>query len=245
MDHGIVLSARRHGESSVVLSLLTEERGRFAGVVRGGQSRRNRGVLEQGNLLSATWRARLEEHLGNFTVEMIKGHAARLLDRPERLAALDAVCAMLDSCLAEREPHPGLFEATLALVAALDGEDWAARLVMWEIGLLGELGFGLDLSCCAATGVNDGLAYVSPRSGRAVSLSAGEPYRDRLLALPPFLLGQGVAGPADIIAGLALTGYFLQRHVYSPQGGRLPDSRERLVQSLRRMAAVVASNLDD
>lgn len=245
MDRGIVLSARRHGESSVVLKLLTQEHGRFAGVVRGGQSRRNRGVLEQGNLLSATWRARLEEHLGNFTVELEKGHAARLLDRPDRLAALDSTCAILDVCLAEREPHPELFAATLALVAALDGDDWAAHLVAWEIGLLGELGFGLDLSCCAATGANDGLAYVSPRSGRAVSLSAGEPYRDRLLPLPPFLLGHGVARPADIVAGLTISGYFLQRHIYSPQEGQLPDSRDRLLHSLRRMAAVVASNLDD
>ena len=244
MDRGIVLSARRHGDSSVVLSLLTEEHGRFAGVVRGGQSRRNRGLLEKGNLVSATWRARLEEHLGNYTVEMMTGHAARLLDRSDRLAALDAVCAMVDTCLAEREPHSELFAATLALVEALDGDNWAAHLVIWEIGLLGELGFGLDLPCCAATGVNDGLAYVSPRSGRAVSLSAGEPYRDRLLPLPPFLLGQGVAGPADISPGLALSDYFLQRHVSSPQGGRLPDSRERLLQSLRRMAAAAVSNLD-
>jgi DNA repair protein RecO (recombination protein O) len=244
IDRGIVLSARRHGESSVILSLLTETRGRHAGVVRGGQSRRNRGILEQGNLVSAAWRARLEEHLGNLTVELVTGHAARLMDRPDRLAALSAVCATLDECLAERDPHPELFAATLALVEALDGDGWAERFVAWEMGLLAEMGFGLDLSCCAATGVTEDLCYVSPRTGRAVSREAAAPYKDRLLSLPGFLIGAGPAGPPDILEGLALTGYFLERHVFAPQGARLPDARERLVDSLRRKAATEPVNLD-
>ncbi len=244
-DQGIVLSARRHGESSVILSVLTEMHGRCSGVVRGGQSRRNRGVLEQGNLVAAVWRARLEEHLGNFTVELVVAHAARLLDRAERLAALNTICRILDVCLAEREAHQALFAATIATIEALDHDDWAAHLVVWEIGLLGELGFGLDLSSCAATGTSEDLAYVSPRSGRAVSLAAGEPYRDRLLTLPSFLIGGAMAGPGDIIDGLTLSGYFLERHVYQPQGLRLPDSRERLIDGMRRKFREGPAKLDD
>lgn len=235
-DQGIVLSARKHGESSVVLSLLTAAHGRHAGVVRGGQSRRRRGVLEVGNLLFATWRARLEEHLGNFTIELETGHAARLLDRADRLVALTALCATANTSLAEREPHPETFAASLRLIEALDGDDWPARYVAWELQLLGTLGFGLDLSRCAATGASDELVYVSPRSARAVSRSAGAPYRDKLLVLPAFLIGRGDAGPRDILDGLALTGYFLHRHVYRPHGRQLPDARERLLTLLRRDA---------
>ncbi len=235
-DQGIVLSARKHGESSVVLSLLTQAHGRHAGVVRGGQSRRRRGVLEVGNLLSAVWRARLEEHLGNFTVELETGHAARLFDRADRLAALTALCATADTCLAEREPHPETFAATLRLIEALDGDDWPVLYVAWEVQLLGTLGFGLDLSSCAATGVTGDLAYVSPRSARAVSRSAGAPYRDKLLVLPAFLIGRGEAVPRDILDGLVLTGYFLHLHVYQPHNRQLPDARERLLELLRRDA---------
>ncbi len=233
-DRGIVLSARRHGESSVILSLLTEAHGRHAGLVRGGQSRRRRGVLEPGNLVAASWRARLEEHLGSYTVELETGHAARVLDRADRLAALTSICATLDCCLAEREPHPALFANTLRLIAALESEAFAALYVVWELGLLGELGFGLDLSACAATGVVDDLVYVSPRSAQAVSRAAGAPYRDKLLPLPEFLKGNGGPGPGDILDGLRLTGYFLDRHVFQPQERRFPDARERFVNLMRR-----------
>lgn len=235
-DRGIVLSARRHGESSVILSLLTAEHGRHAGVVRGGQSRRRRGVLEVGNLVAASWRARLEEHLGNFTVELETGYAARVLDSPDRLAALTALCATIDACLAERETHPALFADSLRLIASLEDPDFAAHYVVWELGLLGELGYGLDLSSCAATGVVDDLAYVSPRSARAVSRTAGEPYRDRLLPLPGFLKGGDNITPGDVFDGLKLTGYFLDRHVFHPHGGRLPDARERFLSRLRRQS---------
>jgi DNA repair protein RecO (recombination protein O) len=235
-DQGIVLSARKHGESSIVLSLLTAAHGRHAGVVRGGQSRKRRGVMEVGNLLSVTWRARLEEHLGHYSVEMTVGHAARLLDRADRLAALCALCATTDACLAEREPHPETFTASLRLIEALDGDNWQAQYVAWELQLLATLGFGLDLTRCAATGTRDQLAYVSPRSARAVSRSAGAPYHDKLLTLPEFLTGQGDAGPRDIVDGLALTGYFLHRHVYQPHGRQMPDARTRLVELLHRDA---------
>ena len=238
-DHGIVLSARRHGESSIVLALLTEAHGRHAGLVRGGQSRRRRGVLEPGNLVAAVWRARLEEHLGSYVVELETGYAARVIDRADRLAALTSICAMLDSCLAERQAHPMLFSETLRLIHDLEKEDFAARYVAWELDLLGELGFGLDLSSCAATGVVDDLVYVSPRSAQAVSRGAGKPYRDKLLRLPEFLKGAGRAGATDILDGLRLTGYFLDRHVFQPQERRLPDTRERFVNLMQRAAEKV------
>ncbi len=241
-DRGIVLSARRHGESSVILSLLTEIHGRHAGVMRGGQSRRRRGVLEIGNLVSAAWRARLEEHLGNFSIELETGYAARVLERADRLAALTSLCAILDSCLAEREQHTNLFLESLDLVEALEQRPFAVRYVVWEFGLLSELGFGLDLSSCAATGVVDDLIYVSPRSGQAVSREAGAPYKDKLLPLPPFLKGEGPLKARDVLDGLKLTGYFLDRHVLQPQGKRLPDARERLIGLLRK--AIEKDQLD-
>jgi len=233
-DHGIVLSARRHGESSVILALLTEAHGRHAGLVRGGQSRRRRGVLEPGNLVEAVWRARLEEHLGSYTVELETGYAARVMDRADRLAALTSICATLDSCLAEREAHPQLFSETLRLIHDLEKDDFSARYVTWELGLLADLGFGLDLSSCAATGAVDELVYVSPRSAQAVSRDAGAPYHDKLLRLPAFLIGTVGAVPADILDGLRLTGYFLDRHVFQPQERRLPDARERFINLMRR-----------
>ncbi len=241
-DQGIVLSARRHGESSVILSLLTEHHGRHAGVVRGGQSRRRRGVLQPGNLVAASWRARLEEHLGQYTVELEFGYAARVFDRADRLAALSSLCATLDECLAEREQHESLFTMTLRIIAALEQGPFAARYAEWELALLSELGFGLDLTSCAATGVVDDLVYVSPRSGQAVSKAAGEPYHDKLFRLPSFLREGGNATGRDILDGLRLTEYFLNRHVFQPQGRRLPDARERLHGLLRK--AVENNRLD-
>lgn len=243
-DQGIVLSARRHGESSVILSLLTAGHGRHAGLVRGGAGRRQRGLLQPGNLVTATWRARLEDHLGNFTVELLRNPSASWLDDAARLSALSSACTIADQTLPEREPSDSIFEGLLHLFAAMEAEDgntdWAAAYVEWELALLGELGFGLDLSACAATGQNDGLAFVSPRSGRAVSISAGEPYREKLLALPGFLTGAVAAGPGDVSAGLALTGFFLDRHIFAPNQRRLPDARERLLDRIRRTDAAVS-----
>lgn len=235
-DRGIVLSARRHGESAVILSLLTAEHGRHAGLVRGGAGRRRRGVLQPGNLVAATWRARLEDQLGSFAVELQKNPSAAWLDDPARLSALSSACSIADQTLPEREPCDTVFNGLSRLFEAMDAPGWAAAYVEWELALLGELGFGLDLTACAATGRNDGLAYVSPRSGRAVSVSAGEPYREKLLALPAFLIGAGPAAPEDVAAGLTLTGYFLDRHLFAPHRRRLPDPRERLVDRIRRTA---------
>jgi len=219
-DDAIVLSARRHGEANLVLSALTREHGRHLGLVKGGASRRQRPLLEIGNLLKVTWRARLEEQLGNFTVEPLGAVAATLLDDPLRLAALSAACAVADVVLPEREPHEDVYRATAALIDAISAAtDWPAAYVRWELALLAALGFGLDLSKCAATGETADLVYVSPKTGRAVSRAAGQGYHDRLLPLPLFLI-DAAATPdtADLLAGLRLTGYFLDRHVlHGPQ----------------------------
>lgn len=246
VDQGLVLSVRRHGESSVVATLLTAGHGRHAGLVRGGQSRRLRGVLQPGNLVSATWRARLEEHLGSFALELDKSLAAPLLPHADRLAALGALCALVDTGLPERESHPALFDNTAAMITALDCGDasWMPYYVQWELDFLRELGFGLDLSRCAATGRTDELAYVSPKSGCAVSRIAGEPYRDRLLTLPGFLIGEAPVvdncapdkTQAAILDGLSLTGYFIDKHVYAAHDRAMPVGRDRLVQILRRRA---------
>ena len=235
-DDGIVLSARRHGETAAILSVLTEAHGRHAGLVRGGAGRRQRGTLQQGNLVAVTWRARLEDHLGSYTVELQRSPGALWLDDPGRLAVLASACALVDMTLPEREPCDTVYQGLSRLLEALEEPYWAAAYVEWELYLLGELGFGLDLSECAATGQNDGLAYVSPKSGRAVSLSAGEPYRDKLLPLPGFLRGEGEPNPADVADGLKLTGYFLDRHLLAPHRRRLPDPRDRLVTQMLRAA---------
>ena len=237
-DTGIVLSARRHGESAAVVSLLTEHHGRHAGLVQGARGRRGRGLYQPGNTLAARWQARLAEHLGRYTCELVRAQSSVLLDDPPRLAALAAVCALTEATLAERHPYPQVYGALGHLLDALEAnERWAETVVRWELALLGELGFGLDLSACAATGAVEGLAYVSPRSGRAVSREAGAPYAEKLLPLPPFLaLSEGdtaSATAADIVAGLRLTGWFLEKHVFGGQGGRMPPARERFIDRLQ------------
>jgi DNA repair protein RecO (recombination protein O) len=229
-DEGIILSVRPHGEHSAVVHLLTRDRGRHAGLARGALGSRQRGLFQPGNLVAATWSGRLAEHLGNYSCEAIEAYAARVLDDADRLAALSAAAAVCERALPEREPHPPCYDGLRALLEALTGPHWAAVYVRWELALLAELGFGLDLTACAAGGDNDRLAYVSPRSGRAVSLAAGAPYRDRLLALPGFLVGRGDDGPGEIGAGLALTGFFLERHVFAPHHQPLPPARRRLAE---------------
>ncbi len=215
-----------------MVSLLTREHGRHAGLVRGGVGKAARGSLQPGNRLLVTWKARLEDHLGNLTWELTGSSGTAWLHDPRRLAGLSAACALAEAALPERQSHAAVFEGLLAVLGALEGDDWPALYVHWELGLLAELGYGLDLSCCAATGQADDLAFVSPRSGRAVSRAAGQPYRDRLLVLPGFLLG-AEATPADVAVGLALTGHFLERHVLGPQSKGMPAARSRLVERLQ------------
>ncbi len=242
-DDGIVLAARRHGEHALIVQLLTREHGRHAGLVRGGASSRQRGNYQPGNLVYAQWRGRLPEHLGAYVCEVKRSHAAVVLDDPLRLAALSAACAVGEAALPEREPHRPVFEGFLALLDALTGHDaWGEVYIRWELGVLAELGYGLDLSACAATGRNDELAFVSPKSGRAVSLSAGEPYRDKLLPLPAFLTDSGPASPGDLERGeleqgLRLAGYFLQNRLFASLGRGLPAARQRLAERLAKAGA--------
>ena len=232
-DEGIVLSARRHGEAAAIVTLLTQAHGRHAGLVHGGAGRRLRGVLQPGNRVAARWRARLSEHLGTMTCGISSALAASVFGDPLGLAGLSAACALADWALPEREPQPAIHDGLLHLIESLSGDAWPRLYVRWEVDLLRELGFGLDLERCAATGRNDSLAFVSPRTGRAVSLSAGEPYRDRLLTLPPFLAdGAASDTPRDIVDGLTLTAYFLERHVLAVAGRRLPAARQRLAERL-------------
>jgi len=232
-DNGYVLTARRHGENALIVTLLTEQNGRNAGLVRGGASSKRRGLYQPGNLLRATWRARLADHLGNYGCEMIRAHAAGFLDTPLPLLALSSAATLLDRALPEREPVPELYEMFGGLLAALQQDGWAVSYVRWELELLAVLGFGLDLSQCAATGVTEELTHVSPRSGRAVSAVAARPYAGRLLSLPGFLLrGDTRPEPGDLAEGLSLTGYFLRRHVLGDRADALPPPRERLIAGL-------------
>ncbi len=234
-DEGIVLAARRHGEASAVVQILTRYHGRHAGLARGGRGTRGRSVYQPGNLLSLQWRARLAEHLGSFTAELERGYAAMLIDDPLRLAGLSSACAMAEAALPERHPYPALYEAFLILLDAIaTSPDWAAVYGRWELGLLDELGFGLDLSRCAASGATEDLIYVSPKSGRAVSRQAGEPYRDKLLALPAFLRGGEAGGAPDVLDALKLTGSFLNSHVFAPHDRQLPAARGRFIDRLTR-----------
>lgn len=234
-DDGLVLGARRHGESGVILELMTRAHGRHFGLVHGGRSRRMQPVLQPGNRLRATWRSRLDEALGTFAVEPLDLAAARLIGSGLALYGIGHAAALL-RLLPERDPHPALYEAGGVLIAHLDDRAVApALMVRFELAVLSELGFGLDLDACAATGSNDALIYVSPRSGRAVSASAGEPYRDRLLPLPPFLrAGPGEGGyaapdEAAVRQGFTLTGYFLTQHIWGPRAVAAPEERARFV----------------
>src|SRR6266566_8473317 len=239
-DTGFVLMTRRHGESALIVELLTREHGRHAGLVRGGQSPRRRALLQPGNKLAAAWRGRLPEHLGSFECELVEAHAARFLDDPDRLAALAAAAALLVTALPEREPNTELYETFAALLDALDSaQSWPQCYVAWECGLLAALGFGLDLGHCAVTGAADDLAYVSPRTGRAVSRAAGAAYHDKLLPLPDFLWRDAPARGGDIAAGLALTRYFLLHHLLLPYGRQMPEARERLAERMRRPPPLV------
>ncbi len=235
-DEAIVLTVRPHGETAAVAELFTRNHGRHLGLVHGGRSRRQRPVLQTGNQVDATWKARLSEHLGHVSLELRRPFAASAMEDPLALAGLSAIAAM-SRLLPERDPHPSLYEVTLFVLGFLDDATvWPALYVRWELALLEELGFGLDLSECAATGVNDQLIYVSPKSGRAVSASAGEPYRDRMLALPQFLTKQssGAITSRDVVDGLAMTGHFLETRVLQPRGEKLPDARQRVIALLQR-----------
>ncbi len=231
-DQAIILNLRKHGENSAVMRAFAYEHGVYAGVGRGVHSKTMRGILQPGNIVSATWSARLSEHIGSFKCELAEANAAYVMHDESKLAALTAMCAMLDVALPERHPYPRLFKLAREFLRRLkEDEQWAEQYVQLELAILAESGFGLDLRHCAATGGTEDLIYVSPKSGRAVSAAAGEPYRDKLLKLPEFLHSYSPADHGDICDGLMLTGYFLEHWLLEPHKRRLPAARKRLVDS--------------
>jgi DNA repair protein RecO (recombination protein O) len=233
-DDAFVLSARSHGETGAIVELLTAERGKFAAHVAGGASRKMKPFLQAGARVICKYRSRMSEQLGSAQLEPVGEGPAALFDDPLALAGLAAAAAVAAGALPEREPHPGAFYALEALIGALAHPGiWPAVYVRFEAGLLQDLGFELDFSRCTVTGSTDDLVWVSPRTGRAVSREAGEPYQDRLLKLPPFLLSaQGGLSEGDIGCGLDLTGHFLAQHVFSPLNRPLPPARVWLVERL-------------
>ncbi len=240
-DDGIVLSAQRFGEHDAIVEAMTPSHGRARGFVKAGMSRRSKASLQPGNTLRLVWRSRLEHNLGRFQLELVHSPLGSIISDGRRMAALAAVCAVVSSTMPERERHLSVFNALSGFVAMLEAEDggaglWAAALARIELGILSELGYGLDLETCVATGSTKELVYVSPKSGRAVSAAAGEPYKDRLLPLPFFLVsGSGQLPDCEgALAGLRLTGYFLEQNVWVVAGKGQPDARERLYESLAR-----------
>jgi DNA repair protein RecO (recombination protein O) len=238
-DEGIVLGVRRHGEANAILEVMTHAHGRHLGLVRGGAGVRMRPVLQPGNAVRATWRARLDEHLGHYLVEGLRLRAAFLLDAAHAVYGVTHLAALC-RLLPERDPHPLVHAELVAILDLIeDPVAVAVAVVRFELKLLAELGFGLDLDRCAATGEADDLGYVSPKSGRAVSRLAGQPWHDRLLRLPAFLLDAAPARPpSDALAdGFAVTAFFLARHVLEPRGQSLPAARERFIAAAMRAAA--------
>jgi DNA repair protein RecO (recombination protein O) len=237
IDEGIVLGVKRHGETSAILELMTHQHGRHLGLVRGGAGPRLRGVLQPGNALRATWRARLDEHLGHYAVEGLNLRAASFLLAAHAVYGVTHLAALC-RLLAERERHVAIYAALEAILASLDDPRVAAPMIArFELDFLAELGFGLDLASCAATGATTELIYVSPRSGRAVSRAAGEAYRDKLMRLPAFLHTDAEQETTnDLADAFALTGFFLERHAFAPRGLALPESRSHFVTALTRLA---------
>jgi DNA repair protein RecO (recombination protein O) len=240
-DDGIVLGVKRHGEANAILELMTHGHGRHLGLVRGGFGSRLRPILQPGNSVSAAWRARLDEHLGNYTVEGLRLRAASYFSAPHAIYGVTHLAALM-RLLPERDPHAGLYEILDAILDQLDDPALAAPMVVrFELQLLSELGFGLDLERCAATGASGDLVYVSPKSGRAVSRTAGEPWADKMLRLPAFLRQHdAIPSGHDLADGFALTGYFLTRHVLEARGLSLGDERAHFIAALNRALPSVA-----
>ncbi len=235
-DHGILLSARPHGESSAIIDVFTETHGRHAGVVRGGTSRRIAPILQPGAQLDVVWRARLEDHIGTYQVEPLRSRAAAALSGRLALAGLNAVCALLGFCLPEREVHPRLYAQSEQLLDLLGQDDiWPLAYLRWELALLEATGFALDLDSCAVTGAREGLVYVSPRSGRAVSRDGAGEWAERMLPLPDCLRGVGPAPDEEIVQALGTTGHFLDHKLATSMGDKpVPSARARLVDLLTR-----------
>lgn len=235
-DEGTLLSTRRHGETSAIIEVFTAEHGRHLGVVKGGVSRKIAPILQPGAQLDVTWRARLDEHMGSFTIEPVRSRIAVAMSERLVLAAMGSVTALLSFALPEREPYPALYARTIDLLDKLEcNETWPTLYLKWELSLLEDLGFGLDLTCCAVTGARDDLVYVSPKSGRAVSKAGAGEWADRLLPLPGILINSPDDDPDGIKKGLHTTGYFLENWLAPALGDKpLPRARSRLIQAFSR-----------
>ena len=235
LDDAIVLGARPFGESKAIAEVFARSHGRYGGVVHGGMGKTMRPILQAGNLVRVGWKARLSEQLGFYSpLDLLEPHAGKLFDDPIALAGLSSAIELTRAATAERQSYPGLYDALLVLIAALPNKDmWAPLYARFEIGLLAEMGYGLDLERCALTGVGEDLAFVSPRSGRAASAEAGAPYAEKLLRLPPFLVRNDASiESGDVADALALAGYFLERRVFDARGENLPEIRRRLIERL-------------
>lgn len=238
-DEAAVLSVRQHGETSAIVEVFTQGHGRHAGVVRGGVSRKMTPILQPGAQVEVVWKARLDEHIGTFTVEPLRSRAAAVMGDRLALAGLNAVAGLLGVVLPERDPYPDLYRRTMGLLDLLgDGDLWPLAYLRWELALLEDMGFALDLTTCAVTGATEGLVYVSPRSGRAVSASGAGEWADKLLPLPPVMLGEGTADDAAVHIALLTTGYFIEHKLVQGSGGRpMPAARQRLLDQLARTRA--------
>lgn len=233
-DDGIVLSARAHGETAAIAEILTPHHGRWAGLVYGGQGRQKTPLLQPGNGVKAMWKGRLDDSLGFFTLELTAARAASLMQDRLSLAALTAACAVASATLPERQPHARIYHTLRILFDHLEDVDvWPALMARWELGVLAELGFGLTLDRCAATGARENLIYVSPKSASAVSAEAGEPYKDRMLPLPAFLRDSAAdATIGDAISGLRTTGHFIETRILHLANQELPEARRRVAELL-------------
>lgn len=237
-DEAALLATRPFGENAVIIEVFSEMHGRHAGVVRGGTSRKQTPHLQPGAQLSVTWKARLEDHLGSFTIEPIRSRAAVAMGDRLSLAGLNAVCGLLAMVLPEREAHPALYQQTINILDLLGQADlWPLAYLRWEQILLEDMGFGMDLSACAVRGVNEDLAFVSPKTGRAVSREAAGEWADRLLPLPPVLAGKGDATASEIVTALRTTGHFIENRLIRSLGDRpMPPARARLVDAIARQS---------
>lgn len=233
----IVLDARPYGESDAVITLMTAEHGLHRGLARGGAARTQTGLWQPGNLVQARWVARLSDQLGSVSAELVRPSAALAMEDGTILATMTAACSVAEGALPEREPHPRIFSGLLALIARLSaGEQGIAELVIWETVLLADLGYGLDLTACAVTGATSGLAWVSPKTGRAVAEAAAGIWKTRLLRLPGFMVGEAPATAADWRDGLRLTGHFLERDAFGHHHKPLPLARRMLYDRVSALA---------
>ena len=236
-SEGYILNVRKHGESAAIADILTPDKGRYAGLVHGGAGRRMRPILQPGNKVRVTWKARLADQLGTFSLEPLQARAAQLMEERLSLTGLSALCAMCCVALPERDERKDVYDAFEVVINNLDDPAiWPVLYVKWEAGLLAALGYGLDLSSCAASGRNDNLTHLSPRSGRAVSASEAQPYLDKLFVLPPFMMGQSHVGIDDVENGLKITGHFIESRVLWPVNRTLPEARSRMIEQLQAMS---------